>query len=489
MGAGERRGWGQGSIVPVGKRYRALYPTHDPITGARKRLSKNFATEAEALAQLDAWRGMSNAEHVEASTAPRTVRELLIRYLEEKSPHTDRAATSNATGWQFTEKPCLAATWRDYESTAATNILPHLGSKPLGDLTTSAVNEWLLTLSTQRSSRTGKPLSRERVKRSHAVLRQALGFAVKRGWLAHNVSEGVVIPQQRRTVSSSSASIISQHGRAFSREEERRFLAEIERRWGGLTSENPETREDALSMRVRWELLGLSLGLRQAEALGLTWDRVDLESRSISIEQQLILIPWQHGCEGQWGGRKISPCTIDRRRAENNPDLTPLKPAQCPSRTGNGGWFIVPETKASSRGVLAITESQADLLKRLHEAQRHPPRLTRAEREASALPVERADLVVTIDAGRKPGKRVTKVRDNVIFHSLCAEAGIELDGRTVHSLRHTVATRLAEAGLSLPQIMAQMRHSNPQVTQRYLSRTPDLTSGVQEALARMRTGS
>lgn len=47
---------------------------------------------------------------------------------------------------------------------------------------------------------------------------------------------------------------------------------------------------------VRW-VLALGLGLRQGEALGLLWRRVDLGAGVLRVAWQLQQLRWQHGCD------------------------------------------------------------------------------------------------------------------------------------------------------------------------------------------------
>lgn len=73
-----------------------------------------------------------------------------------------------------------------------------------------------------------------------------------------------------------------------------------------------------------------------------------------------------------------------------------------------------------------------------------------------------------------PDASVFSIRNNVrkSFASACAVAGIKhggIDGLTLHSLRHTAATRLVKSGLN-PQLAGRLLgHSQPQTTYRYLS--------------------
>lgn len=66
------------------------------------------------------------------------------------------------------------------------------------------------------------------------------------------------------------------------------------------------------------------------------------------------------------------------------------------------------------------------------------------------------------------------MRDNVrkSFASACGLAGIKrggIDGLTLHSMRHTAATRLVKGSLSIHMVGRILGHTQPQTTYRYLS--------------------
>lgn len=85
------------------------------------------------------------------------------------------------------------------------------------------------------------------------------------------------------------------------------------------------------------------------------------------------------------------------------------------------------------------------------------------------------ELVALWEASNKePDKPVFSVTDNVrkSFASACGIAGIKhggIDGLTLHSLRHTAATRLVRGNLPLQMVGRILGHSQPQTTYRYLS--------------------
>jgi integrase len=80
---------------------------------------------------------------------------------------------------------------------------------------------------------------------------------------------------------------------------------------------------------ARWSV-GLALGLRQGEALGLQWPDLDLDAGIMRIRRQLQRQTWQHGCLG------VAPC--GRKRGAN-----------CPACHGGGLVTADPKSAAGRR--------------------------------------------------------------------------------------------------------------------------------------------
>jgi integrase len=77
-------------------------------------------------------------------------------------------------------------------------------------------------------------------------------------------------------------------------------------------------------------------------------------------------------------------------------------------------------------------------------------------------------------SSREPDGLVFGITSNVrnSFKSVCKDAGIKqggIDGLTLHSLRHTAATRLVKGQMPLQMVGRILGHSQPQTTYRYLS--------------------
>ena len=70
---------------------------------------------------------------------------------------------------------------------------------------------------------------------------------------------------------------------------------------------------------------------------------------------------------------------------------------------------------------------------------------------------------VDIFPGRIPGEPLTDIKN--FWTGVCKKA--RLDNCRIHDLRHTYASILASAGLSLPVIGALLGHTQPNTTARY----------------------
>jgi len=138
-----------------------------------------------------------------------------------------------------------------------------LGDIRLSDLTTEAIEDFYLAQYESGNYRTGEALSATSIRYIHTNLRNALAFAVQKHFTKYNPSVGAtkVAKQLKKP-------------RICSLEE--------------IDLININTLGTDLEMPV---YLALSLGLRRGEALGLKWDRIDFETKTISIEEQWALGP------------------------------------------------------------------------------------------------------------------------------------------------------------------------------------------------------
>lgn len=154
-----------------------------------------------------------------------------------------------------------------YAESIRLHLVPALGAIRLTELRPDHVRDLLADL--QQHGRRGRhgetlrePLSPRRVRYAHAVLRAALGQAIRDGYLAHSPADRVQPPQSDPKV------VV-----AFSIDEARRIeAASAGHRLAALFS-------------VDWQV-----GLRRGELLGLRWENVDLDGRRVRVAETLVAL-------------------------------------------------------------------------------------------------------------------------------------------------------------------------------------------------------
>ncbi len=145
-----------------------------------------------------------------------------------------------------------ASTYRSYAEIVRLHLVPDLGRVRLAKLEPAHVERLL-----RRKLDAG--LSPRRVQYIHAVLRRALGRAVRWGWIARNVATLVDPPRVRRhEIQPLSPSEIGRLFEALDRERLRALY-----------------------------ILALSTGLRQGELLGLAWEDLDLRAGRVRVRRAL----------------------------------------------------------------------------------------------------------------------------------------------------------------------------------------------------------
>ena len=152
----------------------------------------------------------------------------------------------------------------------------------------------------------------------------------------------------------------------------------------------------------------VALGLRESEALGLTWDDVDLDERTLRVRHQL------------------------QRR--------------------DGEFVLAPLKSLGSQRTVALPAFAGEALRRHHAAQ---------SRERLALGVNWEnvlDLVFITPTGRPLHRR------NVLrwFQQLLEREGLPIRG--IKELRHTAASLLHSQGLSPREIADLLGHSDVRIT-------------------------
>jgi integrase len=186
------------------------------------------------------------------STGRVTVAGFLTRWLEDAARPSVRAST-----------------YAGYRNVVHNHIIPAVGRLSLEKLTPQDVQKLL-------NDRAAAGLSPRTVQFIRAVLRRALGQAVKWRMLAYNAAQLVDPPKQRRFVS-----------RVWTPEQTRLFLQSVEgERFAALYT------------------VAAYLGLRQGEILALCWQDVDFERRTLRVSGTMPTV----------GERVVSETKTERSR-------------------------------------------------------------------------------------------------------------------------------------------------------------------------------
>ena len=215
---------------------------------------------------------------------------------------------------------------------------------------------------------------------------------------------------------------------------------------------------DGGPMASRW-MAALLLGLREGEALGLTWDRVDFDRGVIIIDRQLAELPMRHGC-GAPGRHDEWPCGKNRGGACPQAVVDAREESEYVQLEGSV-CFTPPKTGAGVR-VVPMPTMLVDAL--------------RAHRACTWVE-NRWGLVWC----RPDGRPVRRKEDRVSWLGLLDSVGVRRV--KLHAARHTMASLLLDAGVD-PEVIRQVAgHSSVVATQRYMHLGVDSARDALDGLA------
>ncbi|MCQ4044482.1 tyrosine-type recombinase/integrase [Streptantibioticus rubrisoli] len=387
----------------------------------RHRQGKTAGEVRDKLRELERKR---DAGHVPGKGRVPTVEEWVTAYLDTIAPRTLAPRSLD-----------------DYRSKAKNWIIPGLGQHKLDRVQPEHLDRLYAKMLDA-----GKAPSH--VLKVHRVLSRMLKIAVQRGIVARNVAQLVQPPTVRE------AEIIP-----FTREETRKILAAAQ----------------AQPSAVRWAV-GLALGLRQGEALGLRWTYLDLNTGRVRVWWQLQRNTWRHGCDDPHAcgakRHKTRPCpkTCKQHKRKCPPPCPKdcvRHASTCPERKGGG--LVFREPKGKSKRTISLPPELIPVLEAHRVAQQR-------QRALAGTAWEERDLVFCQPDGRPVDPR----DDWEDWKGLLRAAGVR-DAR-VHDGRHTSATLLLEYGVDVRIVMETLGHSDLRVTTRY---THIATPLAQEAARRM----
>jgi len=164
------------------------------------------------------------------------------------------------------------STRHSYARNLRTHVLPRLGSIHLQQITPSDLNTLYRSLSSDgnKGHRSGEGLSPRTVRYIHTIIGRALGDAMLENLLTVNPAQRATPPRAREATEAAPAMV------TWSGPQLARFLD-----WSAGGTYGPA-----------FYLLATT-GMRRGEALGLTWDDIDLDTARVSIRRALIVVGHQ----------------------------------------------------------------------------------------------------------------------------------------------------------------------------------------------------
>ena len=310
-------------------------------------------------------------------------------------------------------------TYTSYEHIVRAHLVPGLGRVRLAKLAPHDVAAWL-----RRHQKNGASARTARYARS--VLRAALNQALRWELVSRNAAALTDPPRYR--------------------------AREIQ----PLTPAQARTLLDAVAGHRldAFISVGLGLGLRLGEALGLRWDAVDLEAGELSVRQTLE----------RAGGDPVerSRLTAERRRLTRKLDATKeraerdrltsklVEVREQLKAVRTTVQFAEPKTSRSRR-TITIPALVADTL-RAHRTRQL------VERMVAGARWRESGLVFTSAVGTPLDERNL----NRLFKAILRDA--DLPAIRYHDLRHTAATLLLAQGVDPRTIMETLGHSQISLT-------------------------
>ena len=366
--------------------------------GDRRRLTLKARTKAEALARLAIAQRRIAAEGPAASFVSITVKRWADQWLVQR---------------QFVVRP---GTFVADRSAVHRWIVPTVGHLRLDSLTPSDIRK-------VATSQEDAGLALATMQRTHAVLGKILADAV---------AEGYQVSQ--RTREAASPGVGRSQRQSLSVDDAMKILA--------VAASRPDA--------SRW-VAALVEGLRPAEALGLTWDMVDLDAETMTLAWQLKALPY-----------------VEFR----NPDSGFRVPRGFESRHLSGAYHLVrPKTQSGFR-VIPLIPWLVDALKSW---------AVRVSPSPHGLVWPQGD-----------GSPRSAEFDRREWYEIASRAGVTVmvpDGQTrrplLYEARHTAATLLLANGIDETTIKAVLGHSTVLSTQSYLHTDRTRTRAALAASAEM----
>lgn len=218
---------------------------------------------------------------------------------------------------------------------------------------------------------------------------------------------------------------------------------------------------------ARWSI-GLALGLRQGEMLGLRWEYVDLDRGEMRVWWQLTRRTFDHGCGSQPCGRRKAgycPQRVMQMRSNETPVLDLAKPASSDRRTG----LVFKEPKGKSKRTVPLPPELVAQLREHQKAQM-------VERILAADMWQDHGLVFAEEDGRP----IDPKHDYVEWRRLLDASGVP--AIKLHAGRHTAATILIALGTGIEVVQEILGHSDSRTTRGYVHIASELAHAATQRM-------
>ena len=211
-------------------------------------------------------------------------------------------------------------------------------------------------------------------------------------------------------------------------------------------------------------MIGYYTGLRISEVFALTWDDIDLEKRTLSVNKQIV----RHFCENDVKSEATRNKSEQHRHAmwyfgtpksKSSVRTIPFGETLCRELRAEYASQLKNELLNGEDYVVQLIETVKD--EKGNDVRRLVP-----DTKANAAGRPRARMVCTDEKGNYTSRDTFRWCSDKIHHELGLK---EFD---FHSLRHTHATMLIEAGADVKNVQVRLGHSNIETTlQTYVHNT------------------
>ncbi|MDF2951751.1 MAG: integrase family protein [Anaerocolumna sp.] len=270
----------------------------------------------------------------------------------------------------------------NYDKMVSYHFMSYFGNMKLKDISTGMLTDFFNSHKTTDKTGAEYPLAPSTAKKLYTILQSIFTFAVNQNYIKETPAKGVILP-----------------GKDVTKEEKRKYLTESE------LSRFLDMLDGYSDFNAMLKLL-LYTGMRSGELLGLKWEDIDFNSKTIYIRHTL-------------------------------------------SDVGGKHFLTTPKTKHSKRYIV-MSSTVEDLLK---EHRKHQLELQMAIKDFA-----HPEMVFTSALGNYKDRGSLNTSFRRFFK------GTEFDFLTLHSLRHCNATLLLNSGVDIKVVSDHLGHSDISVT-------------------------